>query len=506
MRKRTVATWSSVSSLSAAVVLAGLLLVSAAGAAERSIVLGAEDEWRGIIRGERVLVRPGRQGFLDLTLEPFSHQVQETTELLLGFDELPVRDASGNYVVDGSPELTRTSQRTGTGALLVDGPGDRLTITPGPGAALTPGAEWASFTIEFWFYPVVFTERDRILSWSAREGAAYGFRRQELAVEIDRGVVSARFDNFFVRPDGEGVNIVLRGTDRLIPRTWSHHLIRFDARTALLEYVVDGVPVDVTYASRTGRQDGTIYFPRIASHPGDGLVVAGGFVGAIDELRIERRFVDSPVHLDYAPAGGAVISDFIDLGSEGARLSSVDAVIATPGLSDVFLYYRLVNLRERDPTAAEDWIAVRPGSALPAARGRFVQVRAELYPDTRDGVAPRLSRITINYEPAPPPQPPTGVRAVPHDGAVTLEWAPVHDPDIEGYLVYYGDQSGRYFGVESEQGVSPVDVGLATSVMVEGLANGTLYFFAVQAYDSSGDAGRNELSTEVAARPAKVYR
>ena len=94
---------------------------------------------------------------------------------------------------------------------------------------------------------------------------------------------------------------------------------------------------------------------------------------------------------------------------------------------------------------------------------------------------------------------------MPGDGSVDLQWAPAQDPDIDGYLVYYGERPGLYFGIDSELGDSPIDVGLATSVTLTGLQNGSLYYFAVSAYDASG-IGNTALSTEVAARPAKAYR
>lgn len=333
-------------------------------------------------------------------------------------------------------------------------------------------------------------------------------------MEVRRGALIARFENFFVRPDGSGVTLTLEGSGRLIPRTWSHHVVRFHAQTGLLEYLVDGRPADVTYVSRTGREDGSVFFPRIARYPRDGLTVAEGFVGMLDELRIERGFVTDADQPTLPPNGGVLISDYLDLGSPGARLRRIGMTASTPGLSDVLLYYRLVNLRDEDPVPESAWTPIRPGDRLSDARGRFLQLRAELLPDTRDAETPTLSQISVSFERDPPPLPPTAVRAVPRDGAVVLEWAPVQEPDVDGYLVYYGEQSGRYFGRGSDQGASPVDVGAATSVTITGLENGTLYFFAVQAYRSaetgSGVPGstwqRHELSSEVAARPARVHR
>lgn len=482
-------------------------------AAERTITLGGDDQWQRVASRDRLVFEPGRGGHLDLSVEPFRHEVSSSTAMLLHFDESPPLDATGFHAVrpatDRPPELTRTAQRTGTGALLVDGPEDRLELVPGPGSVFTPGAEWASFTLEFWFYPVVLSDGDTIFAWRAREGADRDFRTQELAIEVDRGAITARFENFFLRPDGSGVPIRLRGSDRLIPRRWAHHLVRFDAETGLLEYLVDGHPVDLTYVSRTGRQDGSVFYPRIAAHASGGIVVADGAIGALDELRLERRFVEDTHRPLLPPGGGRIVSEPIDLGSRGARLTGIDAVYDAPEYADVLFSYRLTNLRDAEPTDA-NWTPVRPGEPIRDAQGRFLRVRAELLPDTRSGAQPRLSRIDITYEADPPPLPPTGLRASPLDGAVSLEWAPVQDPDIGGYLVYYGDRSGRYFGAESEQGASPVDAGSATSITLSGLENGTLYFFAVRAYSSASEGARdarlNELSTEAAARPAKVYR
>ncbi|MFP4549394.1 MAG: hypothetical protein ACLFNT_01200, partial [Spirochaetales bacterium] len=101
---------------------------------------------------------------------------------------------------------------------------------------------------------------------------------------------------------------------------------------------------------------------------------------------------------------------------------------------------------------------------------------------------------------------PTALRATPMDGSVLLEWSRQLDEDLAGYWVYYGTESGMYFGTGSASGESPIDVGLVTSFIVDGLENGELYFFAVSAYDQSQRALTAELSREAAARPARVYR
>ena len=58
---------------------------------------------------------------------------------------------------------------------------------------------------------------------------------------------------------------------------------------------------------------------------------------------------------------------------------------------------------------------------------------------------------------------------------IRLAWNPVIDPDITGYMVYYGTSSGDYDVT--------LDVGNWTSVTIEDLEDGEAYYFSVTAYD-----------------------
>jgi hypothetical protein len=75
---------------------------------------------------------------------------------------------------------------------------------------------------------------------------------------------------------------------------------------------------------------------------------------------------------------------------------------------------------------------------------------------------------------------------------------------VSGYLVYFGTASGEYFGESVIQGASPVNAGKKTSVRIEGLKNGILYYFAVAAYDRMNPANAGMFSREVMARPLRM--
>ncbi len=153
----------------------------------------------------------------------------------------------------------------------------------------------------------------------------------------------------------------------------------------------------------------------------------------------------------------------------------------------------------------QGWRPLRPFEAVPPeVRGRYLQLMIKLYPDGAGLHGPVLSELTILYEPDFPPGSPSGVTANPGDRQVTLRWDPVADPDVAGYLIYYGTGSGLYFGTGSDRGDSPLDVGNAAEVTIGGLENERLYYFAVVAYDSSSPPHYGDFSREVHVRPSHL--
>jgi hypothetical protein len=70
---------------------------------------------------------------------------------------------------------------------------------------------------------------------------------------------------------------------------------------------------------------------------------------------------------------------------------------------------------------------------------------------------------------------------------ITLAWDPNDEPDVAGYIVYYGTQSGAYD--------FDVDVGNYDSVTISGLEKNMKYYLAVTAYDIEGN--ESDFSDEI---------
>jgi hypothetical protein len=66
-----------------------------------------------------------------------------------------------------------------------------------------------------------------------------------------------------------------------------------------------------------------------------------------------------------------------------------------------------------------------------------------------------------------------------HAASVTLAWDRSQEPNIAGYRVYYGTTSRHYTTMRS--------VGNSTTATISNLEPGTTYYFAVTAYDTSGN-------------------
>jgi hypothetical protein len=110
-----------------------------------------------------------------------------------------------------------------------------------------------------------------------------------------------------------------------------------------------------------------------------------------------------------------------------------------------------------------------------------------LQPATPVVTAPPPSTPPSTPPSAPPPSSPP---ASPSTGNVTLTWAANVEPDLAGYKIYVGTNSGAY----SFPG-SPFVIGKVASYSISNLPKGQTYFFALSAYDNAGN--ESVLSAEV---------
>jgi hypothetical protein len=475
-------------------------------AREEAIVLGRGDGWGDVTRLENLVLVPGRWGHLDIVLADNAYRETGELDLLLHFDGKPFSDASGFYRVgqDASLLSSRITAR-GAGSAGFEATRGGLLLSPGPGALFGPASWPGDFSIEFWLYPLVLEEGEEIF-WCRgsrwREGETLD---QLVSARVQGQKLSWRFENFFLPSSGEPFLLVLEGLEPLIPKRWSHHLLRYQRASGLLEYLVDGVPEAVTYATASGAEEGDLLAPHLEAAGPAALQIGKRFTGFVDEIRVARLFEEEPRLSRYGNRTGRAVSRVFDLGYSGTEVRRIASVFEQPQDSEVYFFYRLADRLDAAGEPASGWVQFRPESSLAEARGRYIQVMLELFPNGGRDQTPEVSELRIVYEQDLPPAPPAALRAEAGDGKVILSWQPVNERDVRGYRVYYGEAPGNYLGRGCAQGDSPLDVGNVTRFEVGGLENGKLYTFTVAAYDAADPPHLSRFSREVSARPSALF-
>lgn len=496
------------------------------GAEEQVLQLGGTAAWDRIESMAGVEIQTKGQNFSAVTLSS-RKPVSVLPDLWLTFDEAgpeSFSDAMGRYKVTSSGSVLRSNSsqaRLGSGAALFTGISiapaavpeqTGIVVKPEPGALFASGSRIEDFSIDFWLYPANLEKGEQILTWSSGRKTAGGESLfQRIRCQVGTNALEWIFSDFFTSVDDKSrINLYLKGIDKLLPRTWSHHLIRYDASQGLLEYLVNGNLEAVAYTTKTQKPQGEIYTPKLGT---GGLFILGErYSGLIDNLRIMPLYTDTALETKYPLNGGFLITKPLDMGFTDSQVLKVVADVRAPKEGAVFpqvqLFIRTANNPyqwiDEDPNL---WIPIENGTLLGAQmKGRYAQVKVQLYPSDTGESAPMLNSLTIFYEPDIPPPPPSMVQAIARDGAVELLWKPSPDRDLAGYVVYYGTAPGTYFGTDAVLGPSPIDVGLRTSIVIDGLQNGRVYYFSVAAYDKASPAHIGALSREVAARPLRMER
>jgi hypothetical protein len=520
------------------------------GLGEKTLVIGGASGWRlaekldGLVEVSSVRPHP----VLALSSASVSGGPDLTglsaSDMVISFDEgSPGRfaDRAGHYRVSVSQGVQAAGgvrARMGAGAALFQaGAGsaalpEPLLVEPlDAGALFAPGRRIGDFSLEFWLYPFHMENGEQILEWTAsgggsrpgRFGTEGGFQRILCTAVKNR--LQWTFSDFFISPgETEHIDLSLSGGAPVVPGVWTHHLVRFESDTGLLEYLVNGRSEAIIYAVPSGREGGEVYTPLAGD--GGSFNIGKRFSGLVDELKLRGSSgkpdgePDGKPELQKYRRSGRLETEPVDLGrgggvirveasggrtwtGNGARRNIYGGGFNYPDSAAVRFYIRSAG----NPYywADADWQPFFPGTDLPETRGRYVQLAADFYPSGDGETSPYLEELRIVYRPDEPPRPPVSITALARDGAVELSWKPGPDRDTAGYLVYYGTSRGEYFGEDAILGTSPIDAGKNTGLRVEGLSNGVLYYFALAAYDREGAAESSfhagEFSREVEARP-----
>lgn len=473
---------------------------------DETILIGKEDNWQNLAYQENIRLVQGKRGYLDIELEDGQYTATADTDLLLHLNHHPIEESTGNYYPASSKALITAKKRMfGDGAGLFRNWYGGLELLPQSGSLFFPGSEWRDFTIEFWVYPSTVENGEQILFWRGRRRSGAEIIDQELSCFFEDRRVKWRFTNIFVPPVDRPFSLSFSSESTLVPERWSHHTVRFDSDTGLLEYYINDIPEAILYATESSEEEETVFTPKIGGLSYSPLQIGNFFTGFIDEFRISKTFISDSFTSVYGDTYGTAIVRPIDFTYSNSTLRRIDIEAEEPGNSAAFYFYNISDSYTPLGPDSPQWNPFPADANFnDTEKGRYLQILLRLYPDGKGMHTPGISTIQVTYEPDLPPPPPSLLTADPGDRHVTLSWRPVAEEDVAGYLVYYGTKPGRYFGTAIESDPSPIDIGNKTQITIGGLTNGTLYFFAVVTYDSSKPPHVSIFSKEIDARPSSL--
>ena len=226
-------------------------------------------------------------------------------------------EASGYYIVSGNWEKSSHFSVNNTRSIRPLAPG--INLEPAPIAMWYPGKEWHDFTLDITFRSYRLTNGETIFRW---QGQLENNQLQSIITRIENRRIIWDFHNFFVRNKTETISLTLK-SQPLIPKTWNHHRIRYKhpqtatessgASPGLLEYLIDGIPVDSIHTTKTGLENIQTYTPLIGPFSTKPLIIGEQWAGYLDEMRLTPRY------LEALPPSSPTIPSFLQKSLFSAR-------------------------------------------------------------------------------------------------------------------------------------------------------------------------------------------
>ena len=510
------------------VLLVAVLLTCAAaryGAAEVvSHVIGEKDGWRQIALMRNIERISGKRGYDDLRVAESRAVGVGARDLLLTFDRPGVTVNSRYYRARG-PGVLRGKPYYGSASGLFTY-GQQLIIDTLPGSLFSDAEDGNGFAIDFWLLGGDNGDHEQLLRWASTSDD--NELRQEIALTIEDGRAVWRVNNILFDADGEGRTFTLTGATRLDPTAWQRHLLRYDPRRAALAYYIDGALHDIGYATDSATEDGVPFAKRIAG--GRGLLTIGGrFSGALDHLLISsigaassgvadgigadggaaadgnRRgggsgrdngvphaggipsTVDTPPTTDrYVQDDAIAESEVIDLGDNSGRIIDIGYDAAIPPHGEVVIMYKLfASMTEALRRDEVEWRAADSGVAFTSdVYAKYLQLRLVLRADRLNNRSPVLSNVAVRIDRLTAPLPARSVTVIPRAGGrIAIEWQHPIDLNPTHYRVVYGTVPNHF--------TNSVDVGNDTAIILDSLAENTLYYIRVDSYRNEIPEFRN---------------
>ena len=132
---------------------------------EETLTLGGKQGWGGISYMRNVTVGSGRYGYDSYMLSEQTIEPDDTTDLLLTFENGSVVEETGNYTVDSAEVFIGDNSARGEKAALSRGETSGIKLSGSSSSLFGRQGLTGSFSIEFWLCPLASGNGELVFSW-----------------------------------------------------------------------------------------------------------------------------------------------------------------------------------------------------------------------------------------------------------------------------------------------------------------------------------------------------
>ena len=226
---------------------------------EQTLKLGGKQGWKGVSYTNNVTIGTGRYGYDSYMLSEQTINPDDSTDLLLTFENGTVTEETGNYVVDSAEVFIGDNSARGEKAALSRSETSGIKLTGNANSLFGRQGLTDSFSIEFWLCPLAAGNGEVVFYWrSSRNLESYSLY-QSISASVYGSRMRWDFTNVFDTMTEENSAYSLMGSSILIPGKWSHHELTFDVETGMIEYKMDGITEDILFVTDTGYERGTVF-------------------------------------------------------------------------------------------------------------------------------------------------------------------------------------------------------------------------------------------------------
>lgn len=450
------------------------------------LIIGNEDDFKNFSLSN-LHITSGEKGKKNLEIVQGEYSPTPETDLLVHFNDINFGDSAGNYIVkEQYNNISDIEKKFGkSSAYFLKDKG--ITFSSNDESMFTKGRILDDFSIEFWIYPTTISNDTILFSWKGVNKVEDLFIAQKIKCYFQNRKVIWSFDNFFIPDDFSNYSIELLSKSKLIPNKWSHHLIRYNSYTGMIEYLINGIPEDIKYSTPSKKEEPDIYPPYVGIFSKSDIFIGEKYRGFIDELRISESFIQSP-NLNNFKTFGTFNTPVYDLNGDTVNINSIITVEKIVKESNIKYYYRSSN----DPFTQENenlpWKELKSNDCND--KGRYLQVKGTLFSNGSKNLSPKLQDIIIDWSVIPSPPAPIVMDSKAGKNIITLTWKPVKYYEVDGYYLYIGDESNKYQEI--------IDVGSKTTYTIRDLKSDKIYYFSLRSYSGKR---KSEFSKEIYNRP-----